>query len=631
MLKLGNRLDVYEPGQLKQKFGVLLIIVSVVLTFLALRLWYLQVINGDDFRQRSENNSLRLRKIKPLRGLIMDRNRKMLTENRPSFDILFIPDKTRDIKKSIEKINRFYSLKSLELNNNLSITGKLKPFVPVTIERNTTIEKVAVVEIHSLELPGVVTEITPVRQYLYGEATAQIIGFTGEVTRRDIEQDTTESLSAGDYIGKFGIEKSLDAYLRGKSGSEQVEINATGKIVRSLGKIPPESGENVVLNIDLELQKTAWEAVGDRGGAVVALNPQNGEVLTLISSPSFDPNIFTGELSPVEWEKLSKDPQHPMENRAIAGQYPPGSTYKPIVAAAALETGTITPDKNIYCNGAFEFGNRIFHDWKKEGHGEISLHRAIVESCDVYFYNLGKMLGVDTIAEYAKRFGLGAPTGIDLPREKSGLAPTRQWKKDRFKAPWHAGETIPLSIGQGFNLVTPLQLANAYAALANGGILYRPHIVKQIESPDGSILKSFPPVKTGLLPVSSTNITLINKGLWGVVNERGGTGNLLKRPQQDICGKTGTAQVISLPQNAKERKMKIMTEETNDHALFVCFAPCENPEIVIAVILENAGHGGSAAAPVAKKMLDVYFSQKIKPPERSPSQGAAGAHEAQKQ
>ncbi|MCK9363716.1 MAG: penicillin-binding protein 2 [Syntrophales bacterium] len=628
MLKLGNRLDVYEPGQLKHKFGVLLIIVAVVLTILALRLWYLQVIKGDDFRQRSENNSLRLRKIKPLRGLIMDRNRKLLTENRPSFNILFIPDKARDINKSIDKIKWFYSLNSLELAGNVSIPDKLKPFVPVTLERNATMEKVAVVEIHSFELPGVVTEITPVRQYLYGEANAQIIGFTGEVSRREIEQDIAGHLSPGDNIGKFGIEKSLDAHLRGESGAEQVEINATGKIVRSLGRIPPKSGNNVVLNIDLELQKAAWEAVGNRRGAVVALNPKNGDVLTLISSPSFDPNIFTGELSADEWEKLSSDPQHPMENRAIAGQYPPGSTYKPIMAAAALETGTITSDKSIYCNGAFEFGDRIFHDWKKEGHGEISLHRAIVESCDVYFYNLGKMLNVDTIAEYARGFGLGAPTGIDLPREKSGLVPTRQWKKDRLNSPWHAGETISLAIGQGFNLVTPLQLVSAYAALANGGTLYRPRIVKQIESPDGRILQSFPPEIKGLLPVSTPNITTINKGLWGVVNERGGTGYLLKRAQQDVCGKTGTAQVIGLPQNAKEKKM---TAETNDHALFVCFAPCENPEIVIAVILENAGHGGATAAPVAKKMLDVYFSQKNKLPERRPSQGAPASNKAQKQ
>lgn len=628
MLKLGNRLDVYEPGQLRPKFKVLLVVVSIVLTILALRLWYIQLIKGDEFRQRSENNSLRLRKIKPLRGLIVDRNHRTLVENRSSFDILFIPDKTRDIKKTVANLKRLYALNSLELPENLSIPDRTKPFVPVIIERNTTMEKVAVVEINSLELPGVTTEISPVRHYLYGEATSQMIGFTGEVSRREMKQDTSKSLSPGDTIGKFGIEKSLDSHLRGKNGAEQVEVNVSGKIVRSLGRIPPTSGDTIVLTIDLELQKTAWQAMDNRKGAIVAMNPQNGEILALVSSPSFDPNLFSGTMSPEQWEKISKDPRHPMENRAVSGQYPPGSTYKPIVAAAALETGTITPDDVIYCNGSFKFGNKIFYDWKKEGHGPINLHRAIVESCDVYFYNIGRMLGVDVIAKYAQSFGLGAATGIELPREKSGLVPTRAWKKERLKTPWYAGETISIAIGQGFNLVTPLQLANAYAALANGGVLYRPRLVKQIESPEGKITASFSPEKTGNILVRSENIALINKALWGVVNEPGGTGAVMKRPQQDVCGKTGTAQIVSLQRDKQGRKIDTLTAETNDHALFVCFAPYADPEIVIAVVMENAGHGGSAAAPVAKKILDAFFDQKTRPQADVPPQKVSAEQEA---
>lgn len=628
MLKLGNRLDVYEPGQLRPKFKVLLVVVSIVLTILALRLWYIQLIKGDEFRQRSENNSLRLRKIKPLRGLILDRNHRTLIENRSSFDILFIPDKTRDIKKTLANLKRLYALNSLEFPEILSIPDRPKPFVPVIIDRNATMEKVAVVEINSLELPGLTTEISPVRHYLYGEEIAHAIGFTGEVSRRDMEQNIGDNLSPGDNIGKFGIEKSLDNHLRGKNGAEQVEVNVSGKIVRSLGRIPPTSGDTIVLTLDLELQKTAWQAVGNRRGAVVALNPKNGEILALVSSPSFDPNLFSGAISPKEWKKISKDPQHPMENRAVSGQYPPGSTYKPIVAAAALETGTITPDDVIFCNGSFEFGNKIFYDWKKGGHGPISLHRAIVESCDVYFYNLGRMLGVDVIAKYAQSFGLGTATGIELPREKSGLVPTKKWKKERFKTPWYAGETISVSIGQGYNLATPLQLANAYAALANGGVLYRPRLVKQIESPEGNIIASFSPEKIGDLPVKSENIAFINKALWGVVNEPGGTGAILKRPQQDVCGKTGTAQVVSLQRDAKGRTIDALTAETNDHALFVCFAPYTDPEIVIAVVLENAGHGGSAAAPVAKKILDVFFDQKNRPQGEAPPTETSAAQEA---
>ena len=471
-------------------------------------------------------------------------------------------------------------------------------------------EKLAVVETHALELPGVVTEVTPVRQYLNGEMTAQIIGFTGEVSREDLDRDNPEKLSSGDIIGKFGIEKFLDAHLRGKSGAEQVEVNVAGKAIRSLGRIPSLPGDNVVLTINSALQEAAWTAMGDRAGAVAVLDPRSGAVLALVSSPSFDPNLFNGGISFDDWENLSNDPRHPMENRSISGQYPPGSTYKPVIAAAALEEGLITRRATFYCNGTFEMGDRTFRCWQAKGHGNVNLHRAIVESCDVYFYNLGKLLGVDRIAAYARAFGLGAPLGIDLNREKGGLIPTKQWKLSRFREPWQMGETISLAIGQGYNLVTPIQLANIYATLANGGTVYRPRLIKQLESSDGHVVKRYGPEKQGVLPVRPQNIQLINQGLWGAVNEKGGTGYILKRQEQDVAGKTGTAQVIGLPQDEKARKTKRVSAAFRDHALFVCFAPYGNPEIVVAVILENAGHGGSAAAPVARKIIDTYFALK---------------------
>jgi penicillin-binding protein 2 len=499
----------------------------------------------------------------------------------------------------------------------------VKPFLPVLLERNVSMEKLAVVETHALELPGVMTEVTPIRQYLNGEMTAQIIGFTGEVSREELDRSTTGKFSSGDIIGKFGIEKLLDSHLRGKSGAEQVEINVAGKEVRSLGRIPAVLGDNVVLTIDSALQEAAWTAVGNRAGAVAVLDPRNGAVLALVSSPSFDPNLFNGGISFDEWESLANDPRFPMENRSISGQYPPGSTYKPVLAAAALEEGLITPETSFYCNGTFTFGNRIFRCWQEKGHGNVNLHRAIVESCDVYFYNIGKMLGVDRIAAYAQAFGLGAPLGIDLPREKGGLIPTKQWKLSRFRQSWQLGETISLAIGQGYNLVTPLQLANVYAALANGGTLYRPRLVKQLESSDGHVVKVFPPEKQGVLPVRPRNIQLINQGLWGVVNEKGGTGYIMKRKEQDVCGKTGPAQVIGLPQDAKARKAKRVSANFRDHALFVGFAPYGNPEIVVAVILENAGHGGVAAAPVARKVIETYFALKKMTPTQQQAQIAA--------
>ncbi len=610
MWKIGARIDEYEPGRFRHKIRLLFIIISLALMLLVSRLWYLQVIKGEELRQRSENNSVRLRKVKPMRGLIMDHDRRILADNQPSFDILFVPNRTSDIRKVIDELKRLYADRSLTFLPSSSSFGHVKPFVPVFLERNVSMEKLAVAETHALEIPGVMTEVSPVRHYLNGEMTAQMIGFTGEVNREELERDVTDKLTTGDIIGKFGIEKFLDAHLRGESGAEQVEVNVTGKTIRSLGRIRATPGNNVVLTIDSELQKAAWSAMGDRAGAVVVLDPRDGAVLALVSSPSFDPNLFSGGISHDDWETLSNHPKHPMENRSISGQYPPGSTYKPILAAAALEEGLITPETTFYCNGSFELGDRTFRCWQEKGHGNVNLHRAIVESCDVYFYNLGKRLGVDRIAAYARAFGLGAPLGIDLLREKGGLIPTKQWKLSRFRQAWQTGETISIAIGQGFNLVTPLQLANVYAVLANGGNLYRPRLLKQLESSDGRIVKVYEPEKQGVLSINPQNIQIINRALWGVVNEKGGTGYILKRKEQDVCGKTGTAQVIGLPQDAKARKMRQASGDFGDHALFVCFAPYGNPEIVVAVILEHAGHGGSAAAPVARKVIDAYFGRK---------------------
>jgi len=414
----------------------------------------------------------------------------------------------------------------------------------------------------------------------------------------------------GDIVGKTGIEKLLDPYLAGRPGAEQVEVNVTGKVIKSLGRVEPVSGYNVVLTVDLDLQSVAAAAMEGKSGAAVALDPRDGSVLAIVSSPSFDPNLFNGGISRQDWEKLAKDPRHPMENRAISGQYPPGSTYKVVTAAAALSEGVITPETRFFCNGAFTLGNRTYHCWQRHGHGWVNLHRAIVSSCDVYFYNLGKILGVDKIAEYSRSFGFGERTGIDMPREKPGLVPTKAWKLKRFKEPWQTGENIPIAIGQGFDLVTPLQLANAYAALANGGTVWRPRLVKQIEEADGRIIKMFPPVKTGALKLSAQHLELIRKGLWGVVNEPGGTGGALRRAEGDVAGKTGTSQVVGLPQADRTGRAKILSGRFRDHALFACFAPYRNPEIAVAVVAEHSGHGGSAAAPVARRIIDAYFQLK---------------------
>ena len=626
-----NLLNGPEPAEFRQKLNIIIIIILVALTVILVRLWYLQVIKGDDLKQRSENNSIRFRNIIPLRGLIMDRNRHVMVDNRPSFDVLYMPSRGKYPDRLIEKLKELYKRKSLEFSFDQPFPKKMKPYLPVKLEKNVTMEKVALVETNSLDLPGVYIDVSPVRLYLDGETIAPIIGYTGEISKEELEKNKDdEEYASGDILGKSGVEKFLDPYIRGSRGAELVEVNVYGKEIKNLGRIDPVSGYNVILNIDADLQKTAWDAFGGRAGAAIALDPRDGSVLAMVSLPSFDPNLFNSGISSEQWSKFVNDPLTPLSNRAVSGQYPPGSTYKLIVAAAALEEGIITPDTQFLCNGSYDFGNRSFRCWQKKGHGHISLHRAIVESCDVYFYNVGRLLGVDKIAHYARLFGLGGATGIDLPNEKNGLIPTKQWKLAKIREPWQSGETISISIGQGFNLVTPLQLVSAYSAFANGGTLWRPRLVKSIETTDGRIHKEFLPQKKGELSLSKETIDFLGNALWGVVNEPTGTGKAAQRPNADVCGKTGTSQIIGLPENEKARREKKIGALQRDHALFVCFAPLTNPEIAVAVIVENAGHGGAVAAPIARKILDAYFEGKkkiIRPQVAVQSQSAVSVHQ----
>jgi penicillin-binding protein 2 len=606
MVNMLSNLNGHDSGRFRTRFKIFFVVLLIMMSCLIIKMWHLQIIRGEELTLRSENNSVRLRKMRPLRGLVVDTNGQILVDNQPSFDIIFMPNHARNIQDVEKKLKALYEERSLVFSLEFPSSPKKRFIAPVKLEKNIDWEKLALVETHALDLPGLSIEVVPIRQYLGGEMTAHLIGYTGEVNREDLQKDTSGECSLGDISGKYGLEKYLDPYIRGKSGAEQVEVNVLGKEIKLIGRIQPASGYNVMLTIDARLQKAAWEALKGRAGSVVAMDPRNGSVLALVSSPSFDPNLFNGGISFEDWDALSTDPSHPMENRAISGQYPPGSTYKLIIAAAALEEGLITPETTFFCNGSFELGNRSYRCWQKKGHGHVNLHKAIVESCDVYFYNLGKLLGVDKIAEYARGFGLGSPTGVDLNREKGGLVPTRQWKSSKFKEPWQMGETISVAIGQGFNLVTPLQLANAYAALANDGVVYRPRLIKKIEAMDGQVIKAFGPEQKSRIPLSKKNIDILKYALWGVVNENGGTGRALKRKEADVCGKTGTAQVIGMPDNKSARR-KINPARFRDHALFVCFAPYKNPEIVVSVIVENAGHGGSVAAPIARKIIDMYF------------------------
>jgi len=611
MEKRHNRLNGQEPAEFRQKIKIAVVLFLIGISVLVMRLGYLQIVKGSEFKKKSENNSIRFRQIKPLRGLIMDRNGVVLVDNKPSFDVLYIPTKNKGNELSVERLKELYKSRSLDFSYDQSALEDVKLYLPIKLEKNVSMEKVALVETNALNLPGIYIDVSPVRLYLDGEILAPIIGYTGEISREDIEK-SNDKYAYGDVLGKHGLEKFFDPYIRGRRGAELVEVNVHGKEIKNLGKIDPASGYNMVLTIDSELQKAAWQALEGRAGSAVVLDTRDGSVLAMVSSPSFDPNLFNSGISNEQWDELQNNPFAPLSNKAISGQYPPGSTYKLIVAAAALEEGVITPDTKVLCKGSFTLGNRTYRCWNKHGHGYVDLHKAIVESCDVYFYTVGKMLGVDTIAKYARLFGLGEAAGIDLPGEKSGLVPTKDWKLKRKKSAWQIGETISISIGQGFDLVTPLQLANAFSAFANGGTLWKPYLVKYIESTDGKIYKEFLPEKKGELKLSSKTVEILNSALWGVVNEPGGTGHAASLPGRDVCGKTGTSQVMGLPADEKARRRKILGAFQKDHALFACFAPLKNPEIAVAVILENAGGGGAVAAPVARRILSAYFEGKKK-------------------
>ena len=611
MKKHNNLLNGQEPAEFRQKIKIVIALLLVAISILLIRLGYLQIIRGAEFKQKSENNSVRFRKIKPLRGLIMDRNGVVIVDNRPSFDVLYIPSKVKGNELSVEKLKDIYKSKSLDFSFDQDIPETANPYSPIKLEKNVNMEKVALIETNALNLPGIYIDVSPIRLYLDGEMLAPVIGYTGEISKEDLEKNSDE-YAYGDVLGKHGLEKFFDSYVRGRRGAELVEVNVYGKEIKNLGRIDPVSGYNIVLTIDADLQKAAWQAFEGKPGAAVVMDTRDGSVLAMVSSPSFDPNLFNNGISYDQWDKLQNNPFAPLSNKAISGQYPPGSTYKLIVAAAALEEGIITSDTKVLCNGSFTLGSRTYRCWKKGGHGWVDLHKAIVESCDVYFYTVGKMLGVDKIAQYAKRFGLGEVSGIDLPNEKNGLVPTKDWKFKRKKVAWQPGETISTSIGQGFNLTTPLQLANAFSAFANGGTLWRPHLVKYIESTDGKIYREFLPEKKGELKLSPKTVEILNSALWGVVNEPGGTGHAARMLNVDVCGKTGTSQVLGLPEDEKARRMKIISAFHKDHALFVGYAPLKNPEIAVAVILENAGGGGMVAAPVARKILTAYFEGKKK-------------------
>ncbi len=592
---------------------MLMIAVLLAVLVLVLRLFYLQIIQGQEFRRLSLNNSIRLQNIDAPRGFIYDRHGTLLVDNRPSFDLYVNLKDARPLDQTLKRLSPHTGIALENLVQRVETELRASALKPILIERDIGRDALATIESHRYDLPGIDVQVRRLRNYIFPNFAAHLLGYIGEVNPDELKRSVNADLRMGDQIGKFGVEKSLERYLRGERGGRQVEVNANGQVVRVLHTVYARSGHSIYLTIDRDLQKKAEEMLTGEAGAVVAVDPQNGEILALASGPAFDQNDFITGLSTEKWRALIENPDRPLNNKAIQGEYPPASTYKIIASLAGLQEGVITPDETIFCPGYHRFGNRTYRCWRRGGHGRVDLNQAIARSCDVYFYQVGQRLGIDRLAFYANAAGLGKRTGIALDHESRGLVPTAAWKKKRTGIAWQAGETLSVAIGQGFNLTTPLQMAMFTAAVANDGNRYQPVLVKNIVKPGGAPAVARPPKRVGRLPVDAAHLAEVKRGMWEVVQGEKGTARIARLKQIEICGKTGTAQVVSLDKFEKDAASKD-ERRFKDHAWFIAYAPTDAPRIAIAVIVEHGEHGSSAAAPIARELVRTYLG----PPSEAP-------------
>jgi penicillin-binding protein 2 len=576
-------------------------------TFLVLlaAYWRLQIGQHQRYEGQAERNRIRNLPVIAPRGRILDREGRILVDNFPAFSVLLMRENvTGLVPARVEAMARGLRLDPEEVQSLVERTAHLPGFQPILLKQSATLEDICFVESHRVEYPEMALIQVQQRFYLKHTVGASMVGYVGEVSQ-DVIARAGSKYRPGDVAGQSGVEREYDSVLAGQDGVRRVVVNSRGEEVGSMTSIDAHPGNDLRLTIDLDLQLAAEMALGDHTGAVVALDPRSGEVLAMVSHPDFDPNDFAHRIDRQEWEQLTKDPEKPLLNKAIQSHLAPGSVFKIVTASAALETGTIRPDYTIHCPGSVTIYGHTFHDWvweKHKGHGSVDLHRAIVQSCDVYFYTLGKLLGIDKLAYFAKHLGLGARTGVDLPAEDPGLIPSPEWAQKAFKRKWWAGETISVAIGQGAVAVTPIQLAYMIGGVVSGGVFRRPHVVfhDQLmaigQSPGDDTVRNF--------PLSEGTLAEVTRGMWGVVNE-GGTGSSARVDGLDIAGKTGTAQVVSV-----SLKESGHIPEFNNNAWFVGYAPSASPEIVVAALVMHGEHS-TVAAPVARDVIKAYFDKKL--------------------
>jgi penicillin-binding protein 2 len=604
----------HELHLFRLRLSVVGMFVLICFGLLLSRFVWLQLIKHDAYSSQAEDNRISVVPVVPNRGLILDRNGVVLARNYSAYTLEITPSKlAAPLSTVIDELATLVEIQPKDRKRFKRLLDEARNFESVPIRTKLTDEEVARFSARRYKFPGVDIQARLFRQYPLGATGSHVIGYIGRISRKDAEriEDSEDAANymGTEYIGKEGLEKKYESQLHGITGYEEVEVSAGGRAVRTLSRTAATPGNNLILSVDIELQKIVEEAFGDRRGAMVAIEPSTGDVLAYVSKPTYDPNLFVDGIDQQSWDELNTSLDRPLLNRPLIGTYPPGSTYKPFMALAALELGKRTPSQAIFDPGHFWFGNHKFRDDKVDGHGTVDMYKSIVQSCNTYYYNLANDLGVDAIHDFMKPFGFGRPTGIDLDNERTGTLPSTAWKRNAYKRPeqkkWYAGETISVGIGQGYNAFTPLQLAHAVATLANNGVVMKPHLVKMIESSVTKERALTVAKESNRLGLKQENVDFIKKAMVGVTKE-GTSARSFAGAEYVSAGKTGTAQAIGLKANEKYDAKK-MAERHRDHSWYTAFAPADNPKIAIAIIVENAGFGSAAAAPITRMALDYYL------------------------
>ena len=611
-----------EEIQLFKQRMVLIGAVAVLgLVVLVFRLWFLQIIQGGYYQEVSKGNRIRVIPQGAPRGLIYDRNGLLLAFNRPSFNIELIQEDTPDLNYSLSNLSRITGISLAQLKERMEKRRSSLKFKPIELVRDVGRRIAALLDTYQEDLPGIRVAVEPKRLYPNAALTSHLLGYVGVVSTDQYSRLPLERKRSGRIVGRSGVEKLRNDALIGFDGGRQVEVDHVGRELRTLGKqITPRPGKDIYLSIDLRLQRYVAGLMKGKQGAVIVSQPRTGEILSISSFPDFDPNLFVGGIGGKKWLELTRGKARPLMNKAVQGQFPPGSIFKLVLAAGALEMGVITPDTTFVCKGKFRLGNESRYCWKRSGHGELNLAQAIAQSCNVFFYQTGLLMGVNNIAKYARMFGFGSRTGVEVESEQTGLIPTRQWKLRTLGEKWYDGETLPVSIGQGFVTVTPIQMAAYVNTIANGGVWVPPTLFKK-EGPASPATQWELPKDAKTLDINPAFFEVIRKGMTDAVHSRQGTAQRARSRRFTVAGKTGTSQLVSRKTNAPREDSKELDKSLLPHSLFIGFAPAEAPELSVVVLVEHGESGGRVAAPIGRKILEFYSKniQRLDPPMRKPS------------